>query len=93
MGFIMQQLAQAWAVGFIDLKINEVNPEALRLLPEKYARAHSLIPFTLKERQLLVAMLNPRDRHAISDVEQICVRRVHSLSRARECHPAHPAAL
>nr|MDQ3828090.1 GspE/PulE family protein [Candidatus Tectomicrobia bacterium] len=76
MGFILQQLAQAWAVGFIDLKINEVNPEALRLLPEKYARAHTLIPFALKERQLLVAMLNPRDRSVISDVEQISGRRV-----------------
>jgi type II secretory ATPase GspE/PulE/Tfp pilus assembly ATPase PilB-like protein len=76
MGFLLQQLAQAWAVGFIDLKVNDVNPEALRLLPEKYARAHTLIPFALKERQLLVAMLNPRDRSTISDVEQISGRRV-----------------
>jgi type II secretory ATPase GspE/PulE/Tfp pilus assembly ATPase PilB-like protein len=76
MGFLLQQLAQAWAVGFIDLKVNDVNPEALGLVPEKYARAHTLIAFALKERQLLVAMLNPRDRSAISDVEQISGRRV-----------------
>jgi type IV pilus assembly protein PilB len=75
LGFLLQQLAEAWGVGFIDLKINEVDPQALRLLPEKYARAHTLIPFAMKERQLHVAMWNPRDRRVIGEVEQITGRR------------------
>jgi Type II secretion system (T2SS), protein E, N-terminal domain len=45
LGFLLQQLAQAWNVGYIDLKISDVNSEALRFVPEKYARAHTLIPW------------------------------------------------
>ena len=76
LGFLLQQLAQAWDVGFIDLKINDVNSEALRLVPEKYARAHTLIPFALKERRLHVAMCHPRDRRVIADIEQLAGRQV-----------------
>jgi type IV pilus assembly protein PilB len=74
--FLLQQLAQAWDVGFIDLKINDVNPEALRLLPEKYARAHTLMPFALKERDLHVAMCHPRDHRVIAEMMQITGRQV-----------------
>jgi hypothetical protein len=76
MGFVLQQLAQAWGVGFIDLKINDIDPGALRTLPEKYARAHTLIPFAIKDRQLHVAMWNPRDRRALAELEQITGHRV-----------------
>ena len=31
LGFLLQQLAQAWDVGFIDLRISDVYSEALRL--------------------------------------------------------------
>jgi type II secretory ATPase GspE/PulE/Tfp pilus assembly ATPase PilB-like protein len=76
LGFLLQQLAQAWGGGFIDLKINDVTLEALRLLPEKYARAHTLIPFAINEQRLHVAMYNPRDHRLISEMEQITGRRV-----------------
>ena len=76
LGFLLQQLAQAWDVGFIDLKINDVSPEALGLLPEKYARAHTLIPFALKERDLHVAMAHPRDRRLIAEMMQITGRQI-----------------
>jgi type IV pilus assembly protein PilB len=74
MGFLLQQLAQAWGVSYIDLKVNDIAPEALRTLPEKYARAHTLIPFAVKDRQLHLAMWNPRDRRAIAEVEQLSGR-------------------
>jgi type IV pilus assembly protein PilB len=74
LGFLLQQLAQAWGVGFIDLKINDVSTDALRLLPEKYARGHTLIAFALKEQQLYVAMCNPCDRRVIAEMEQITGR-------------------
>jgi type IV pilus assembly protein PilB len=76
MGFVLQQLAQAWEVGFLDLKINDIDPPALRTIPEKYARAHTLIPFAIKDRQLHVAMWNPRDRRALGELEQLTGRRV-----------------
>jgi type IV pilus assembly protein PilB len=76
LGFLLQQLAQAWGVGFVDLKINDVNAGALRLVPEKYARVQTLIPFALKERQLHVAMCHPRDHRVIAEVEQLSGRQV-----------------
>jgi hypothetical protein len=76
LGFLLQQLAQMWGVGFIDLKINDISPQALHALPEKFARAHTLIPFAIKERHLHVAMWNPRDLRALADIEQLSGRRV-----------------
>jgi type IV pilus assembly protein PilB len=76
LGFLLQQLAQAWNVGYIDLKISDVNPETLRLVPEKYARAHTLIPFALEDRRLRVAMCHPRDRRVIVEMEQLSGRQV-----------------
>jgi len=73
---LLQQPAQAWDVPFIDLKISDVNSEALRVVPEKYAPAHTLIPFGLKERRLHVAMCHPRDRRVIADIEQLAGHQV-----------------
>jgi type IV pilus assembly protein PilB len=74
MGFLLQQLAQTWGVNFIDLKVNDIATEALRTLPEKYARAHTLIPFAINGRQLHLAMWNPRDRRLLGEIEQLSGR-------------------
>jgi len=70
LGFILGQIAAAWGVGFVDLKVSDVQPEALRLVPEEYARQHVLLPFELRERQLSVAMWDPRDRQAIDEIQR-----------------------
>ena len=67
-GFLLEQLAHLWGVGFIDLKIADVEPDALRLIPEEYARTHLLAPFEMCDQALKVAMHNPRDRAAIEGV-------------------------
>ncbi len=76
LAFLLEQLAQAWRVGFIDLKVSEVRPEAIRTLAEEYARAHMLIPFDVKNGQLEVAMWDPRDRRVIGEIEQMTGLRV-----------------
>ena len=70
-GFLLEQLAHAWDVGFIDLKITDVAPEALRVVPEEYARAHSLIAFATSDGALRVAMWDPRDRRVIDEIERM----------------------
>jgi len=75
-GFLMEQLAQAWGLGFIDLKINDVRPEALGAVPEEYARRHALVPFTREDTQLHVAMWDPRDRRVIDEIERMSRLRV-----------------
>ncbi len=67
-GFLLEQLAHLWEIGFIDLKVGDVQPDALRLIPEDYARAHLLIPFQWGNQELKVAMANPRDDAALAEI-------------------------
>ena len=75
-GFLLNQLADAWGIAFVDLKVSDVQPEALHLLPEEYARRHVLVPFAVTDDRLRVAMWDPRDRVVIDDIEQATKRRV-----------------
>ncbi|HVQ75480.1 MAG TPA: GspE/PulE family protein [Candidatus Binatia bacterium] len=69
--FLLEQLAQAWGVGFTDLRVGDVQPEALRLIREEYARAHGLVAFARDGHQLRVAMHNPRDRPLLQEMQRM----------------------
>jgi len=69
-GFLLKELAESWGLSFIDLKVSDVKLNALRTLPEEYARAHTLVPFELSESQLKVAMWDPRDRRIIDEIQR-----------------------
>ena len=69
--FLLRELAMDWGVGFIDLQVADVHPDALRTLPEEYARARLVIPIEKKDRELRLAMYNPRDKPAIAQIEQM----------------------
>ena len=71
MGFVLEQLAQSWNVGYIDIKPPDVEPAALTTLNEEYARRHVLVPFRREDTRLHVAMLDPRDRRAIDEISRI----------------------
>jgi type IV pilus assembly protein PilB len=60
-----------WGVGFIDLQVADVHPDSLRTLPEEYARGRLVIPIEKKDRELRLAMHNPRDKGAIAQIEQM----------------------
>jgi type IV pilus assembly protein PilB len=75
-GFLLEHLAQAWGLGYIDLKVSDVNPETLRRVREEYARSRTLIPFAQEDGLLKVAMWDPRDRQTIAEVERMAGRRV-----------------
>lgn len=69
-GFLLEQLARAWGVGFIDLKVSDVKPQALQVLDEEFAKSRLLIPFEVQDSQLKVAMCDPRDRAAIEQMNR-----------------------
>ena len=94
-GFLLEQLTQAWGIGFIDLKPADVTVEALRLVPEEFARTHVVAAFDRADRNVSVAMLDPRDRRVLAEVETLtrlkptpflapesAIRRAHLLYRA-----------
>jgi type IV pilus assembly protein PilB len=70
MRFLMERLAETWAVDFMDLKPGDVRAPALRLLREDYARAKSVVPVSVDGGRLQLAMADPRDRRTIAEVEQ-----------------------
>ncbi len=91
-GFLLKELAESWGVSFIDLKVSDVKLDALRTLPEEYARAHTLIPFERSDSLLRVAMWDPRDRRLIEEIRrktgldvapclspEVAIRRAHLL--------------
>ena len=74
--FLLEHLAQAWGVGFADVRINEVQSEALRAVPEEYARANLLVPVRREGGDLHVAMWDPRNRRIIDEIERMTRLRV-----------------
>jgi type IV pilus assembly protein PilB len=69
--FLLAQLAQAWEVGFIELKVGDVQLDCLETVREEYARSHGVMPFERQERKLKVAMANPRDRLIVREMGQM----------------------
>jgi general secretion pathway protein E len=52
----------------IDLTRHRVQPEALALIPEDYAREHDLIPVDLTGDSLVVVMSDPLNIHVLEDL-------------------------
>ncbi len=55
-------------VPIIDLTRHRVQPEALALVPEEYARQHDLIPVDLTGDSLVVVMADPLNMHTLEDL-------------------------
>ncbi len=68
--FLLEQLAAAWGVEFIDLKVSDVRRETLRLLPEDFCKQRTLVAFDRRGDTLRVALENPRDARVIAEVER-----------------------
>ena len=71
LAFLLEQTAQAWGVGFLELRVGDIEPEALSTLREDYARAHLVMPVARRDRNLKLAMADPRDTTVIRDVQQL----------------------
>ena len=74
--FLLAQLAQAWNVGFIDLKVGDVQLDSLQIVREDYARSHGLVPFERQGQTLKVAMANPRDSLIVREMAQMTKHKV-----------------
>ena len=57
-------------IPFINLENEVVPKEVLEIIPEAIARAHNIVPFSKKENNLEVAMLDPEDFGIIQTIEK-----------------------
>jgi type II secretory ATPase GspE/PulE/Tfp pilus assembly ATPase PilB-like protein len=57
-----------------DPAIDPVDPEALALIPQEFARRHRLTPLSVTESELIVAIFDPLDVEAIDELNRIARR-------------------
>ena len=53
---------------YVDLSTYVIDPEVISLIPEKFALQYRLIPLSINDNELVVAMSNPLDVYAIDFV-------------------------
>lgn len=73
MGFISEKdrirgLGEQWGVPFVDVQELEIDPAAIKLIPESVARKLKILPVARRNGKLSLAMKNPLDIFAIDEV-------------------------
>jgi type IV pilus assembly protein PilB len=69
-GFLLQQLAQAWGIPYVDLKVSDIITKALDLVDEEFARSHVVIPLDAHNGSLKLAMSDPRNREVLEELQR-----------------------
>lgn len=83
-GFVSQKdiasaLANQAGVTRIDLQAYQIDPAALELIPLPFARKHKILPLSLNNGRIQVAMANPFDVKVIDEVRSISKSQVEVL--------------
>lgn len=73
---VAKGLALQLGVRYIDLNNTTINPHLLLLIPEPMVRKHLALPILMEGRYLLVAMNDPTDFDALSDLGFSCGMRI-----------------
>lgn len=55
----------------ISLTRPNINPDAIKLIPENICRRYKIFPFKIEGNKLLMAMADPQDRQAMQDAKRI----------------------
>lgn len=69
-------LSEQFGVSFVDIVPQAINPQIVRLLPERLARQRACVPVSVAGAQMQLAMVAPDDIEAISEAELITGYRV-----------------
>jgi len=77
---ISSVLADQAGVSQIDLANYLIDAEVLNLVPEDFARKHKLIPLSLEDNRLTIAMANSFDVFALDEVQKMTNTNVDALS-------------
>ena len=64
-------LAEQYSVPYLEVVPEGINPQVVRLLPEELARSRRVVPVSVHNRCLQLAMLAPDDMDTISEAELI----------------------
>jgi hypothetical protein len=65
---LCKALEKCYGMPSVLLRPDELDDEVIRAIPEKYIRAHKVLPFRLKGRTMHLAMANPGKRQVTADI-------------------------
>ncbi|NEZ46562.1 type II secretion system protein GspE [Clostridium niameyense] len=66
---IMEAISQQLGIKKVDINMININKEAIKVIPEKLALKHLLVPIGFKDNKIQVAMWDPLNIFAIDDVK------------------------
>ncbi len=89
LGFISQDvlsstLASQSGVEYLDLKRTIIESEALELVPESFAREKKILPISIQNNVLTVAMSNVFDVDTISELEKLTKKLIKVVSATEQ---------
>jgi type IV pilus assembly protein PilB len=65
---LFKVLQYVYETEYVDLSNYVIDPEVISIIPEKFALQYRLIPLSINDNELVVAMANPLDVYAIDFV-------------------------
>lgn len=66
---LLPVLGKQLKVPFVDLNKVEIKPEILKMVPEKIARKHMLVPINFDGKSLMIGMADPLDVFIIDEIQ------------------------
>jgi type IV pilus assembly protein PilB len=66
---LLPVLGKQLKVPFVDLSKTEINPEVLKMVPEKICRKHSLVPISFDGKDLMIGMADPLQVFIIDEIQ------------------------
>ena len=66
---IATALATQLGIPLVDLKVTPVEPAAVDIIPERWARKHEMVPVSIQGSELAVAMVDPFNAEALEDAQ------------------------
>ena len=76
---LVQCLAEHFGLEFVDLEERPIDPSAVQLVKESFARYHQLLPIGQEGDELLVAMVNPTNVFSLDDVRTVTGQTVRAI--------------
>lgn len=68
---LVQFLSAKFNIDYIDLTVNSVNTDALRLIDEKTARERKMVAFSLIDKKLKIAVRQPDNTNSLEIVNEL----------------------
>ncbi|TET33292.1 MAG: hypothetical protein E3J72_17085 [Planctomycetota bacterium] len=65
---VAEALAKQFELPYVNLNFEKVDPEAIKRIPEKTARAYHILPYKIEDRRLCVTVAFPESSRLLSKV-------------------------